>query len=138
MMLSIYTPREACMEFQLDIMTVYRYLHQKKIPHVKIGGVFRIFPDGFLEQDFSSAFPQRLKTADVCNILKISAPTARRLIHEGVFPAVFYGRALRIPRDSFFSWLHFASVQPIKRTAVLDVSSFINDIMLSGGIYHGH
>lgn len=137
MTLSVYTPKEACLEFQMDITTLYRNLHQRNIRHIKVGSLFRIIPDGFLEQDLTSLFPQRLKTEDLCRILKVSAPSIRRLIQTNDFPSVHYGRVLRIPRDSFFSWLRFSSTRPAKSVSMANVSSFTDNIILSGGITHG-
>ncbi len=137
MVLSLYTPKEACAEFQMDITTLYRNLHQRNIRHTKIGSLFRIIPDGFWEQDFTSLFPRQLKTKDLCKLLKLSAPSVRNLIRANVFPANYYGRTIRIPRDSFFSWLRLSVVKPSKMIPMADVSSFIDNIILSGGIYHG-
>ena len=139
MALSLYTPKEASLEFQMDITTIYLNLHQRNIRHIKIGSIYRIIPDGFLEQDLVSLFPEKLKTKDLCNILKLSAPSAYRLIQQNVFPSNHYGgRTLRISRDDFFSWLSLSSVRPAKKISVADVSSFIDNIILSGGIYHEH
>ena len=106
MALSLYTPKEASLEFQMDITTIYRTLPRRKIRDIQIGGV---------------------------------APSAYRLIQQNVFPSNHYGgRTLRISRDDFFSWLSLSSVRPAKKISVADVSSFIDNIILSGGIYHEH
>lgn len=137
MALSLYTPKEACTEFQLDITTLYRNLHQRNIRHIRVGNLFRIIPDGFLEQDVAALFPQRLKTKDLCGLLKLSPPSVYNLIRTGDFPIAHYGRTIRVPRDSFFSWLRLSSsVNPAKMISVGNVSSFIDSIILSGGIYH--
>lgn len=136
MNLSLYTPKEACVEFQMDLTTLYRNLHQRNIRHIKIGSLFRIIPDGFLEQDFPSFFPQRLKTGDLCKLLKLSAPSVRNLIQANSFPVEPYGRVFRVPRDNFFSWLRLSTVKPAKTISAADVSGFIDTIILSGGIYH--
>lgn len=138
MALSLYTPKEACVEFQMDITTLYRHLHQRNIQHIRIGRLFRVIPDGFLEQDFTSLFPQRLKTEDLCRLLKLSAPSVRSLLQANAFPVSCFGRTLRVPRDSFFSWLRLSSVNPARTVSMADVSSFIDNIILSGGIYHDH
>ena len=137
--MSVLTPKEASIEFQMGVAAVYTNLHNKKIPAIRIGRIFRIIPDGFFEQDLTCLFPSKLKSSDVCRILKISLPTAYKLIEKGAFPGEYYGRALRIPRDSFFLWLRHASTKPARQIAVMEVSSFIDNIIIrqNGGFYHG-
>lgn len=137
MTLSLYTPKEACAEFQMDITTLYRNLHRRNIRHIRVGGLFRIIPDGFLEQDITALFPQRFKVKDLCGILKLSLPSVYNLVRTDGFPIDHYGRILRVPRDGFFSWLRRSSVKPAKEISVENVSSYIDNIILSGGIYHG-
>lgn len=137
--MSVLTPREASIEFQMGVSAIYTNLHSKKIPSIRIGRIFRVIPDGFFEQDLSLVFPSKLKSRDICTILKISLPTVYKLIDDGAFPGEYYGRALRIPRDGFFQWLRHGSVKPAKQIAVMEVSDFIDNIILKqdGGFYHG-
>lgn len=136
MTLSLYTPKEACAEFQMDITTIYRHLHRGNIRHIRVGGLFRVIPDGFLEQDITALYPQRFKVKELCGILKLSLPSVYNLVRTDDFPVDHYGRILRVPRDGFFSWLRHSSASPAKEISVENVSSYINDI-ISGGIYYG-
>jgi excisionase family DNA binding protein len=49
--------------------------------------------------------PLVLKVADVQRVINISRPMAYELMHRQDFPAVRFGRALRIPREAFLRWL---------------------------------
>jgi excisionase family DNA binding protein len=49
--------------------------------------------------------PPVLTVSELRDVLRISLPKAYELAHQQAFPTVYVGRAIRIPRDSFISWL---------------------------------
>ena len=50
-------------------------------------------------------FPLILKMSHVIEITGLSKEMAYRLPHQKGFPVIRFGKAIRIPRDAFFSWL---------------------------------
>lgn len=50
-------------------------------------------------------FPLMLRVEDVVQILGVSRTYAYALIRRRTFPVVRLGKAIRIPRDRFFTWL---------------------------------
>jgi excisionase family DNA binding protein len=50
-------------------------------------------------------FPIVLNAKDICEILKISKPTAYELMGRKEFPLLKFGRSKRVFRDEFFEYL---------------------------------
>lgn len=44
-------------------------------------------------------------TEDLIRILKISKTTAYKLVNSKGFPAIKFGKVVRIPKDKFESWV---------------------------------
>jgi excisionase family DNA binding protein len=55
------------------------------------------------------ALPAILTMEQVRQVLGLSRPMAYELAHRKGFPAVRFGRAIRIPQDSFQRWLEAQS-----------------------------
>jgi excisionase family DNA binding protein len=49
--------------------------------------------------------PPIFTVSELRDVLRISLPKAYELAHQQEFPKVYVGRVIRIPRDSFISWL---------------------------------
>jgi excisionase family DNA binding protein len=50
--------------------------------------------------------PMVLTMKDVQDVLGLSKPKTYELAHTRGFPAVRFGRAIRVPRDAFLRWLN--------------------------------
>jgi predicted DNA-binding transcriptional regulator AlpA len=48
--------------------------------------------------------PLMLRMTDVREILGVSKPIAYGLVKHPDFPALRFGKAIRVPRDRFFAW----------------------------------
>src|SRR5262249_20379961 len=60
-----------------------------------------------------SKIKQVLKPADVAPLLGVTTNRIYQLIAEGVLPAIRYGRAVRIPRAAWESWLRQQSTRAL-------------------------
>lgn len=49
--------------------------------------------------------PWMLTVKDVQRLLKISRPEAYRLVNQRGFPAIRFGRAIRVPKDALVHWI---------------------------------
>lgn len=49
--------------------------------------------------------PIVLTAIEICEILKVSKPTAYDLMESENFPLIRFGRSKRVMRDKFFEWL---------------------------------
>jgi excisionase family DNA binding protein len=49
--------------------------------------------------------PAMLRMSDVQRFLGLSRPTTYELVHRRGFPAVRFGRVIRVPRDAFLAWI---------------------------------
>lgn len=49
--------------------------------------------------------PAVLNVEEVRKILRLARPLVYQLVHRKDFPAMRFGRAIRIPRDAFLAWL---------------------------------
>lgn len=45
-----------------------------------------------------------LTVEDICRLMKISRPTARKLFDKPDFPALFVGRRMFVREDLFLAW----------------------------------
>ena len=50
-------------------------------------------------------YPIILTASDISEILKVSKPTAYKLMDKDDFPLIKIGRCKRVLRDEFFLWL---------------------------------
>jgi excisionase family DNA binding protein len=46
-----------------------------------------------------------LTVTDICEVLKISKPTAYELMKRGDFPTIVVGRCKRVEKDQFIKWI---------------------------------
>lgn len=53
----------------------------------------------------AAEYPMILTVDDAAALARVSPKTIYELVHAEGFPAVHFGRAIRIPRDSFLRWL---------------------------------
>lgn len=51
------------------------------------------------------SYPLILTAIEICEILKVSKPTAYELMDRHDFPLIKIGRSKRVLRDDFFLWL---------------------------------
>ncbi len=51
------------------------------------------------------SYPIVLTAIEICEILKVSKPTAYELMGRHDFPLIKIGRCKRVLRDDFFLWL---------------------------------
>jgi excisionase family DNA binding protein len=49
--------------------------------------------------------PAVLTVAQIQGLLGLSRPLAYALVHRRGFPAIRFGRTIRVPRDQFLAWL---------------------------------
>jgi excisionase family DNA binding protein len=59
------------------------------------------------------ALPAILTVEELRQLLGVSRPVAYDLTHRKGFPAVRFGRAIRIPRDAFLRWLDAQSEEEL-------------------------
>lgn len=58
-----------------------------------------------VEETGSAGLPPRLTPGEVQKILRLSRVKVYRMPRRGEIPSLRIGRAVRIPRDRFISWL---------------------------------
>ena len=58
-----------------------------------------------MQQYEIDSYPFVLTAIEICEILKISKPTAYELMDRKDFPLIRIGRCKRVLRDDFFLWL---------------------------------
>ena len=58
-----------------------------------------------MKQYERDSYPVVLTAIEICQILKISKPTAYELMNRHDFPLIKIGRCKRVLRDEFFLWL---------------------------------
>jgi excisionase family DNA binding protein len=51
------------------------------------------------------ALPLVLTMGNIQKIAKLSKGKTYDMLHMAGFPAIRFGRAIRVPRDAFFEWL---------------------------------
>jgi excisionase family DNA binding protein len=56
-------------------------------------------------RDLDDDLPAALRVDHLQQILGLSKAKAYELVHRHGFPAVRFGRAIRIPKDAFIQWL---------------------------------
>jgi len=56
-------------------------------------------------KDLAVDLPAVLRVDHLQQALGLSKAKAYELVHQHGFPAVRFGRAIRIPRDAFLQWL---------------------------------
>ena len=58
-----------------------------------------------MAQEFAKSLPLVLTVDEAAAVARVARSTIYELSHAEGFPAVRFGRAIRIPRDSFLRWI---------------------------------
>lgn len=69
-----------------------------------------------------------LTIKDIQTVLKISKAAAYKLVHSGVFPALKFGKTIRIPEDTFYNWMRTSSQSSVVNP-LIDSSSMLSKLL---------